>query len=74
MSTDIPTTRELILKDMRANGDTHTARHMAMWFGRPVAEVRAELELMEKEGLVERWHEAPGLEYRWVLASKDERP
>jgi hypothetical protein len=61
-----PTTRELIVRRMQNTGGAETARRMAMWFGRPAADVRSELERMEGDGLIERWHEAPGLEWRWV--------
>lgn len=68
-SVSEPTTRELILQTWRNGGGWHTPRRMAPWLGRPVAEVRAELQRMEAEGLAGRWHERPGLEYRWGPAS-----
>lgn len=60
-----PATRDLILKTWANTGGWHSANHLAMWFGRPAAEVRAELEAMEREGLAERWHEAPRMRWRW---------
>lgn len=61
-----PPTRDLILRYLTRNGGG-PARRFAQWMGRPAAEVRAELERLEADGLAERWHERPGLEYRWFL-------
>jgi hypothetical protein len=60
-----PSTRDLILRFWRNNGAWGPPRRYAEWMGRPVAEVRAELERMEGDGLARRWHERPGLEWRF---------
>lgn len=59
------TVREQILSYWAANGAWLTPRKLAPWLGRPVAEVRQEMERMERDGLAARWRENPGDEWRF---------
>lgn len=75
---DVQPVRDMILWVLRRKtGAATTPRNMAMWFGRPVAEVREELERLQREGLAEPLPARRGRERIWLLtedAASGERP
>lgn len=52
----------------RRTGAATTPRNMAMWFGRPVEEIRAELDRLQAEGIAGPLPSRQGRERIWLLA------
>lgn len=62
------TLRDTILRLLHSKSSAAaTPRHMAMWFGFPVAEVRAELARLQAEGIAGPLPSRRGKERIWVL-------
>jgi hypothetical protein len=65
-------TRSMILDVLRRKtGAATTPRNMAMWCGRPVDEVKAELARLQEEGLAEPLPARRGRERIWVISEED---
>jgi hypothetical protein len=65
----MPATRDMILDVLRRKtGKATTPRNMAMWFGRPVDEVKAELSRLQAEGLAGPLPRCQGGARIWVIA------
>jgi hypothetical protein len=65
-SNRLVTTHELVRGIMMGrNGAPRTVRSVAAWTGRPAAEVRAEIEAMERGGLIELLHRPSGERF-WI--------